>query len=145
MYFEGHAIKGFIPGSGKPVETLAFCKDQDTARVIVGSINAVAGLVAALEIYQTYIGPDGGFQPPPDMKTKGMLFDKAQEAIERYLAHSRIEPDYTKAKALAYEGKRVQAIKEIRMQSGMGLKEALDLHDSWPEWQAFQASQTQES
>jgi large subunit ribosomal protein L7/L12 len=39
--------------------------------------------------------------------------------------------DYAEARALAAEGRRIEAIKVVREQSGMGLRAAKDLVESW--------------
>ena len=44
---------------------------------------------------------------------------------------SPVEESYAEARALAAEGNKIHAIKVVREQSGMSLKQAKDLVESW--------------
>ena len=44
---------------------------------------------------------------------------------------SPVEESYAEARALAAEGNKIHAIKVVRDQSGMSLKQAKDLVESW--------------
>ncbi len=44
---------------------------------------------------------------------------------------SPVEDSYAEARALAAEGSKIHAIKAVRDQSGMSLKQAKDLVESW--------------
>ena len=57
-----------------------------------------------------------------------------QLSAEPATTPSRLAPvgdDYAEARALAAEGNKIHAIKVVRQQSGMSLKAAKDLVESW--------------
>lgn len=131
MFQQGTALKQLLPGSFMS-EAVAFCKDEDTARIISGAFNTAPTLIAMLEMYQSYVGSDYGHRLTAEQVQ--MLSKKADEVIDAYKNRTARVVDYTKAVEFLREGKLIPAIKEVRILTGMGLKEAKDLVESWPEW-----------
>lgn len=140
MFHEGNALKQIEPNQGWEAVIIAFCRDQDTARVIAGSIDSITDLVEALELYQKHLGTKT--QNLLNDEEVKMLAKKANAAISNYRTLSTREIDFANAHAiLSLNGNRLGAIKEVRMLTGMGLKEAKELVESWPEWTEFLARQ----
>jgi len=60
--------------------------------------------------------------PPPDTVPADVAADAGPAPVEE---------SYAEARALAAEGSKIHAIKVVREQSGMSLKQAKDLVESW--------------